>query len=654
MRRDDSGNRDSALSEVFVRVKRPWLIRSSLAVLVVSAVGMSLALQGWKSRILTFDLLPNAYDAAAFLQDGRVPTRGTLTSLGSYAPPGTTWLIVPGVLLFDDPRVYQYVGSGALYVGTLLGLFGLAHRHFGMRTAILAVTLYALSSLGLFFAASLWPRGHAFFCVWTVYCTDLWVRSRNPNYFIAAVVTWAAGMYVFMEIAPLLCVLPIVWLLYRAPLPLRSLLIAGIFALVIWYPYLQFEFARGFADLRSQVVRQGLLPANYKVTWCDSSLALRQWDEQRGTRVSGPDQVAGFPGQPSNKLRNWVRAIGAAVYTMIRAPLSNFEQGALLPGVGVVLLLVTVGTLVLLGISACSHKVVDLLIYWRYWGNLITVFALGMIVSGTLANEFLVARYLTSDGVLEVSTRRVIRGLQAAFVVAGTALLARRRIVALIKGAVGSPGTLLRSRLRPENVGVLVLGLVVPWLILLLIVEPGRWERFWWLWPLQVVFVAASVTYIPSLLSVPAVVRWIGQALLILMVLGNNSLLSKLDGWVRSGWSGPDADQVQVVDYVATELKLQHRQQTAIGYQTLVFPFMASFNVVDPRYKVGAEFDALFEYRHGIENTNGCAEGVSPVDEYRIVQTRPTGNARHYFVLPPEEGWQVLGQVGPYEVLGHN
>lgn len=53
-------------------MKRPWLIRSSLAVLVLSAVGMSLALQGWKSRILTFDLLPNAYDAAAFLQHGRV------------------------------------------------------------------------------------------------------------------------------------------------------------------------------------------------------------------------------------------------------------------------------------------------------------------------------------------------------------------------------------------------------------------------------------------------------------------------------------------------------------------------------------------------------------------------------------------------------
>jgi len=47
--------------------------------------------------------------------------------------------MAPGMLLFHDPRLYEKFGSTLLHLGTLLGVFLLARRSFGMRCAYLSV-----------------------------------------------------------------------------------------------------------------------------------------------------------------------------------------------------------------------------------------------------------------------------------------------------------------------------------------------------------------------------------------------------------------------------------------------------------------------------------------------------------------------------------
>jgi hypothetical protein len=62
----------------------------------------------------------------------------------------------------------------------------------------------------------------------------------------------------------------------------------------------------------------------------------------------------------------------------------------------------------------------------------------------------------------------------------------------------------------------------------------------------------------------------------------------------------------------------------------------------------------LFLYGHGIENTDRCAEGVLPRDEYRIVQTRPMSGPeapRSYFDVPLDNGFRLVREVGPYQVF---
>jgi hypothetical protein len=200
---------------------------------------------------------------------------------------------------------------------------------------------------------------------------------------------------------------------------------------------------------------------------------------------------------------------------------------------------------------------------------------------------------------------------------------------------------------------VLALSLVVPWFLLLLVAEPGRSERFLWLWPLQVVVLASFAAYALARFRAPRPVTWIGQLVLIVVLIAS-PFLSRVESWYRTGWSGSDAAEILVGDYVAEQIRSEGHDRAAIGYHIFVYPFMVQYNMINPQYKVGAEFDLWLKYRHGIANTNGCAEGLSPYDEYRIVQTQPKSGSdepREYFDVPLDRRFQLLRQFGPYQVL---
>src|SRR5215212_7937345 len=98
--------------------------------LLLAVLGVVLILQGWKSRIPNFDMLTTIDAAQQVIDHGRLPDRGVVTSFGSFTPPGLTWLMLPGVALFRDPRLFESAGSLTVYVGTLLGIFLVARRYF--------------------------------------------------------------------------------------------------------------------------------------------------------------------------------------------------------------------------------------------------------------------------------------------------------------------------------------------------------------------------------------------------------------------------------------------------------------------------------------------------------------------------------------------
>ncbi len=303
-----------------------------IIILLCATLGIALSNQGWKEYILGFDLLPYAKSASQFFLYGKIIERGVLTSYQSFTPPGIAYLMLPGVLLFDDPRLFEIVGASLTYFGTLIGIWLLAKQAVSKRCAIFAVIGYALSGQGLFFARSLWPRAHPFFFVWMTYWILHWVKQRDGRFLATAILTWAIGLYMFLEIAPALLIFPAIWLRYRPPITLRSLAIAGAVILLIWLPYLRFEYGRDFADVRSQIFRQTLSDGDERATWCDPTLSFATWPENPSKT---PAEMAGwwFPQATNILQRAWNRlywtmryAGDKLVWTKLWNGVNNFKM----------------------------------------------------------------------------------------------------------------------------------------------------------------------------------------------------------------------------------------------------------------------------------------------------------------------------------------
>jgi hypothetical protein len=576
-------------------VETRQLIVGFAIVLLVTIIGMLLTLQGWKSRAPAFDMVTYFNSAEHLLKTGTPARYGDVSSYGSFSPPGTTWLMAPGMLLFHDPRLYETFGSTLLHLGTLLGVFLLARRSFGMRCAYLSVILYGLSGLGLSFAGSLWPIGHPFFYVWLTYFAVRWVTCSDAKYLAAAMATWTVGMYVDMAITPAVLILPALWLIYRPPLFSKLHLIAAAVTLALWYPYLQFEMERGLADLKSLFLRHNIVLANYKEAWCDPNLTLEYLSNPSMPSPSGSNTLQEAQSKGLTVLDRLLRR-GSRVVV-------NFNEVAPSPGVSLLLTVLALSSLGVLSVTALVSRV---------------------------------CRFVTRQ--------RMIPGSMTAKSSLSHAVIALQEI-----------GNKIETEL-------FVLSLVVPWLTLLIVAELGNQGRFCWLWPLQAIALSAFITNIMARLRMPSSLLWLSYlvltAALVIPPFHSHEYAivaqPKVKQWLRNGWAGSDAQEVQVVDYVANRLRSDGIQHTAIGYQIFIYPFMAKYNIIDSQYKVGADFDLLFKFRHGIANTDRCAEGVSSHDEYRIVQTRPKSGEEQpgdYFQVPQDTRFRLIQSFDLYQVF---
>jgi hypothetical protein len=634
-------------------------VRSLLVVLLVACTGLVVSLQGWKSRTPTFDLVPHILDASALVSEGKIPMKGTLSSLVAYTPPGITWLLAPGLLMTNDPRLFEFVGTAILYGGTLLGVFLVAEASFGAGTAVLAAALYGLSGVGLFFAASLWPRGHPFFYVWMVYWLRRWVVDNEPRALAVGVAIWSVGMYVFMEIAPAVLLVPVLWYLFRPPVRFVPLLVALVVSLGVWSPYLVYERTRDFRDLRAQLARTPLhtsgTPANYREAWCNPAAQL----ENDGSASAGAEgDVVGSTVVPERGLRSRVADAGyqgvAKWHALVGNAVHGMVGGGSAPGSdvrGITLLLGSLASVVALVLTWPAPRARMMSSEPVTQPAACTALGAAFAVIG-LSAGLILPRLLSPDGFLEPATREALFWLQIDIIFVALILLSAKHIRLAFRRLAERMSTEIDPRRSaPYFVAV---ALAVPWVGLLLVAEPGRFERFWWLWPLHSIVLAALSTDTFKRLAWPSAIRWSAAALIFAFVCGTASGAARLKSWARDGWAGADSDQMRAVEYIAGQL--HGRQEARIGYQVPFQKFMATLHADDSRYKVGAEFDVLFRYRHGLKNADQCAEGLSFDDQYRMVQAAAVESLtlKHHFNVPSDSTFTPVYEAGLFRVVRRN
>jgi len=506
-------------------------------VLLIAAIGISIAVQGWNSRSMNFDNTNFIDDADQFLRHGTLPDRGDVSSYWVYATPGPAWLMMPGMLVFADPRLYEVLGSGLLFIGTLAGLFLIARKCFGSGCAYIALLLYGLSEIGIFYAGSLWSVGHPFFYVWTVYFCIRWIQEKSSNYLALAILVWSTGLYVDMVLAPAAFIFPVLFLIYRPRLKFAPLFAAAAMVLLIWFPYLRLQTTRNFVDLKSIVMRQSTGHPDYRASWCNPKLVARTWNSQESL-VDSPEDSAdnsnsgqSLPIRLLGKLKAKIRSM----YGILGEGFTfNFDQPSWMPASTVVLFLLALSTFIFVTLESFFNSKFSKTSAWEKW---LSALAGAAIVLAVLFNEIVVARLLSDDGVLSSSIVLRIRLAQAVLILSGIAILFwRNQIASLLRRVSASQSSRNDSFQYASERSLFAFGIVVPWVVLLLVVEPGHANRYWWLWSFQSLAIAAAVSFIPKRLGWPRAVTWVAQGFVVLAVATNPAVVSRSQAWAGTGW----------------------------------------------------------------------------------------------------------------------
>jgi hypothetical protein len=635
------------MPEVTTRRRDPLIV----ATLLLAIVGTMLAWQGWRQRMPTIDLVPHYLDALAFVREGIVPSRGTVGSSGAYNPPGSTWLIVPGVLATNDPRLAEFFASSLAYGLTVIGIYLLARSSFSRGTAILAASIFACSEVGLFVASTVWPRAPVQpFVVWMIYWLRRWAVDREGLGLAIALAIYGSGMYVFMEIAPLVLLIPLSWYLYSPPVYKRALGIAAVVLVAVWSPYLAYEAGHDYRDLRSIVLRTDVRRANavsrQDQPWCDPRLVVVN---DRGERLRSslempstalPDSTSGRVAETAVNVLLRVRgAVANAVLGLVGRTSVAGTAPSVLVGTALVIALIAVGLSHDGRLQSAVAGRIPLARARAVVGLAVGAFAL--LVPSIAVPLF------SPDGLIEPETDAALQTLQLLLLVTATLVTLAGPILKAVWHFVSA---------LPSNGAArgqfLLMALLVPLAALLVIVEPGRSDRMWWLWPLVTIFLASLILDLVRTATALGRIAGVGLAILIFAFTGATEITSaKAHSWRTNGWEGADGDDMRAAEYIAS--RVHPGNEARIGYHLPFFEGIPALATIDRRFKVGAEFDLVLAYRFRIANESRCAEGFGPDDEYRLAweSSRSTPHGMYRALAAPGSAFHQVRRFGGTELF---
>ena len=625
-----------------MKIKDNWM--AALAVTLLAVVSMLLAMQGWGGTLVGFDLVPHAMDAERFLAKGVIPSHGCLSSLGSYIPPGTTWLMIPGQLLFSDPRLVVVPGAFILHVLTLAGVYVLGRWSWNSRVGLYAACVFAFSPIALGTAASLWPRYPMAATVWGCYFLCRWAYDKRAGSLGLAILVILLGLYVHLEGLLLFGVIPLLWFVFRPPVRLKVVAIALAIGFLVWWPYLLFEGSRNFLDLKSQLGQVSLL-------YTKSTLAqVNHLAQQHGLPLIEEAKPSVFaPGKMPLKARvlEYSDFIVQKLWSAAQSVGSNLKSYGCGEWVASVLSIIMLTFLFMRGlphVREVLHPLAKQVIRESMksiypYRRVVTVVGAVALLMAFVANEWVLGRLMSSDGSMESYTILAIRLFQVVLAFTGTALLFRRPV----KRWVG-----IGVRWQASHLSVIALVLGVPWLIMAMMVAPDVPYRFWNYWPVQVVALAGILTM--------AVGKWARHRKLLqgmilagvaLVMMCNSAVIQHISAWHREGYRG-DSDEVKATQHLAEMIRADGVQDLSIGYGIPFSPYMAYYRVFDDVYKVGLPYDWHLKTAYGITNASDSPSGLSDRDRYRLVSSRPVSGHHLRVDMVNGAGWKMIGQYGEY------
>jgi hypothetical protein len=614
--------------------RRSALLAATIIALLFATVGIL----SCRDSTPCMDNVRDAENAYRLIHDGNMPLHGSVGGCFALNPPGIAFGYVLGFLVAPhDPGLAERIGAAAMFFGTLIGLCFWLERRAGFLATLLAMAIFAIGSDGVFFATSLWPRSNPFFFVWMLYALTRWIESNDGRYLAAALFFYAAGLYWFMEMAPAIFVIPVLYLAYKPAINLRWLGIAAVASVVVWSPYLAFEAGRNFSDVKSLATQKA--PSNLpdvasiygrgnkpidaseserfrngaSITSGETDIGVDRWFEtpEWGTVwfQTGERWLLGEPGYVfySGKLGGWTFQSATSGRIVLQGR-KGWEKGA--HTVPFPTMRKFMGTETS---QIVAYRAVHFSPFANFAsGNNVTLWALQVLV--TLA-------------AMAYALRKSDLGMSVASVFHARRAQDRSDVI---------PGS---NRVLWS---VLFAGTFVPIVAQTLLIPHGELftsgRRFWWLWAAEAATIACALSAIR--IRGRAVILPAGLAATILFACNPRLKDAAEQAFLPSstiattGKHAEDVDEVaydpvndapcrggcsrEAIDELARILKSEGRESARIGYDMNFYPWQMETRLVDGKSKCFAEWDLTLEIRHGIRNSDTSAEGLSVDDEFVI------------------------------------
>ena len=247
--------------------QRPVLLRVLPYLLLAAILALAAALRFWRLGAVsfTFDAAAVSNLAAQWIDQGRLPLQGMVSSTGFRNPPLTVYLISFPVRFSRDPLVL----AGFVIVLNLLavaGTFWLGRRYWGMAVGLLAALLFAVSPWAVQHARGVLGQDMLAPGVVLLMAFVLaWFVDGKRWALTAALVTLAALIQIHLAaiaLAPLLAVL-LLWDVIEQRRRGASarlwppLLLGAALGALLYVPYLVADAQQGWLNVRGFLAQGG-------------------------------------------------------------------------------------------------------------------------------------------------------------------------------------------------------------------------------------------------------------------------------------------------------------------------------------------------------------------------------------------------------------
>jgi hypothetical protein len=497
-----------------------------------------------------------------------------------------------------------------LFLLTLGGIVIIGRALLYETVGWIAACLYALSPVGVFYASSLWPRGHPAFVVWTLYFCYLAVHRSRPIWLIVAAAVYLFGTYVFLEIAPLGIVFVVALIQNRKVITWWTLPAIALVAALIWIPFIKFESTVNFTDVARFVTSNATVPGD--PAWCGEPVDVRLLSTGEPVDVRTLDyRDPPRPRDLSFQRNLFAYQLPATVRSLFNISRLNEWPSAvnLIIGSGLFsFLMVGVG----LSFLAIRGSPQTNEVMWIRSGCISAALVLGAILLALIVMRLVDAGIdfrkrdgphllvlVSCLGLLAMSVRFIDAPSLSSFL--SNARSAQSRTLGIL---------LLISLL----VGHIAWSLVTPF-------EAAR--RSCWLWPLECLFIAFALRAWVQCLSLR-----LTRVLLVWLVLVGASISvarQPLEDWYRHGWSGEEQPIVKLLERLAAHRESNEdvsERNVSVSYDIPAPAFILAASSVDRRYNNGMAYDLYLKFKHNLQQELVCADSYSSVSRYLIQEDR--------------------------------